>query len=261
MSLTSFFLRESRRLKAAISGIDRQTAFVLIATGVLVILQDAVGSRRLFLNELAPYFPEASRGLMSWGWWFGIQGITGFVLPAAALLFLFRRPPTSIGLGVGDWRFALVVAAMYLPVVTVGTWILSDSLVFQAQYPHYRPAAADWGVFVLYESIFLLYWIGWEYLWRGFVLFGTAHTLGLYAILVQALPFTILHLDKPLAEAVLSLVGGIALGSLVWRCRSFWIAVPIHAAQMMVLDFWCTMRTATGVSGVGFDALWKMLGG
>lgn len=260
MSLSTLIDREAARVRAALADIDRQTAFVLIAAGLLVILQDALGSRRVFQDEFGQFFPDSWRAFMGWAWWFGIQGITGFILPAAALLFIFRRRPAHIGLGPGDWRFGLGVAAFYLPAVVVATWFLSDSPAFQANYPHYQPASSDWQIFVLYELIFLMYWIGWEYLWRGFVLFGTAHTLGLYAIFVQAVPFTILHLDKPLPEAVLSLVGGIALGALVWRCRSFWIAVPIHAAQMMVLDFWCTMRIRSGVDGVGFEELWNVLG-
>lgn len=190
-----------------------------------------------------------------------MQGITGFILPAAALLFLFRRRPSEVGLGLGDWRFALRIAALYLPVVVIGTWFLSSSPEFQAQYPHYAPAARSWQILLIYEALFLLYWIGWEYLWRGFVLFGTAHTFGLYAIVIQALPFTVLHLSKPLVEALLSLVGGLALGALVWRCRAFWIAVPIHAAQMMILDLWCALRIRSGVNGVGIGALFDVLGG
>ena len=227
----------------------------------MIVLQDAAGSRRLFRSELAGYFPPSMRGLLAWGWWFGMQGITGFILPAAALLLIFRRTPREIGLGAGDWKLALGIAVVYVPIVMVGTWFLSASSDFQLQYPHYHPAATDWGIFLIYEALFLLYWIGWEYLWRGFMLFGTAHTFGLYAIFIQAVPFTALHLSKPLPEAALSLVGGVALGALVWRCRSFWIAVPIHAAQMMILDFWCTLRIRTGVDGVGWDALWRLLSG
>ncbi|MEX1054763.1 MAG: CPBP family intramembrane glutamic endopeptidase, partial [Rhodothermales bacterium] len=187
--------------------------------------------------------------------------VTGFVLPVLGLKYFFRRRAPEMGLGAGDWRFAAAVAAVYLPIVGVGTWFLSDSASFQAQYPHLQPAALSWRLFAVYELLFLLYWIGWEYLWRGFVLFGTAHTFGLYAILIQAVPFSILHLSKPFPEPILSLVGGIALGMLVWRCRSFWIAVPIHAAQMMILDLWCTLRIRTGVRGVGLDALIRLLAG
>jgi len=227
----------------------------------MVILQDAIGSRRLFRRDLADLFPPDMTGILSWGWWFGIQAITGFVFPLLGLKYFFHRRAPEMGLGAGDWRFAAAVAAVYLPIVVVGTWFLSDSPSFQAQYPHFQPATMSWPLFAVYELLFLLYWTGWEYLWRGFVLFGTAHTFGLYAILIQAVPFSILHLSKPFPEPILSLLGGVALGMLVWRCRSFWIAVPIHAAQMMILDLWCTLRIRTGVQGVGLDALIRVLAG
>ena len=261
MPIPEKLLNEWHRLRRAVSRLDRQTTFVLIAAAALVVLQDAAGSRRMFRTELAGYFPLEVRGILTWAWWFGMQGITGFVLPVLMLIYFFGRRPSEIGLGTGDRRFALTVAALYLPLVIIGTWFLSNSVDFQIEYPHYQPATQNWAVFVLYESLFLLYWIGWEYLWRGFVLFGTAHTFGLYAILIQAIPFTVLHISKPLPESILSLVGGIGLGMLVWRCRSFWIAVPIHAAQMMILDLWCTLRIRTGIRGVGLDALIRMISG
>ena len=74
------------------------------------------------------------------------------------------------------------------------------------------------------------------------------------------IPFACLHVQKPPAEALLSIAGGLALGALVWRCRSFWIAVPIHAAQMLILDFWCTLRIRTGITGIGPEALSKLFG-
>lgn len=240
---------------AVVRELDRQTVFVLLVAVVLVIVQMTLGSRRLFREVFGPYTPEAWRGVLAWGWWFGFQGLTGFVVPVLALVGIFKRRPSEIGLGVGDWRLALLLAGVYLPLVVVGTWVLSDGTAFQAEYPHYRPAAHDWRFFVVYELLFLFYWVGWEYLWRGFVLFGTAHTFGVHAVFVQAVPFALLHLNKPLAEALLSIVGGVALGALVWRCRSFWIAVPIHAAQMIILDFWCTLRIRTGVSGIDPAAL------
>lgn len=226
-----------------------------------MFVQLTVGSRKVFRRSYADAFPEAWHGLLEWGWWFGWQGITGFVVPVLFLVFLFRRRPSEIGLGLGDWKLALLLAGIYLPLMVAGTWVLSDGAGFQAQYPHLRSALADWRVFLVYEALFLFYWMGWEYLWRGFVLFGTAPTFGVYAIFVQMIPFALLHADKPLAEAFLSIAGGLALGALVWRCRSFWIAVPIHAFQMIMIDLWCTLRVRTGVSGIGPSALWELLAG
>jgi len=243
------------RLRSALSSLDRQTTFVLVFAAFAVVLQYVLGSRQLFYREIAAFLPVEWRALASWGWWFGMKGILGFVLPVLALRTFFAASAKDMGLGAGNWRLASLIAALYLPAVLVATWVLSNSTGFQEQYPHLDAAATDWTTFLIYEALFLFYWLGWEYLWRGFVIFGTAHTLGLYAIFVQAIPFAALHVDKPWPEALLSVVGGVALGALVWRCRSFWIAVPIHAAQMLMLDFWCTLRVRTGVSGIGLEAL------
>ena len=251
---------EWTRLRRAVARLDTQTAFVLTFAAFAVVLQYVLGSRQLFYDEVAPFFSPEWRALASWGWWFGMKGVLGFLLPVLALRTLFAASAEEMGLGLGNWRLATLVAAVYLPIVLAATWVLSDSTAFQEQYPHLGQAKTDWTIFLIYEALFLFYWMGWEYLWRGFVIFGTAHTLGLYSIFVQAIPFAALHVDKPWPEALLSVVGGIALGALVWRCRSFWIAVPIHAAQMLMLDFWCTLRARTAVDGIGFGALVDVFG-
>ncbi len=252
--------REWQRLARAARAMNRQTLFVLTACVALIFVQFQLGSRDFFREELAYLLPVGWRRLGSWGWWFGMQGLTGFVVPALSLVFLFGRRPAEIGLGRGDWKLAVALATAYLPLVVVGTWFLSAGADFQAVYPHYRPAVRNWSRFLMYEALFLFYWMGWEYLWRGFVLFGTAPTFGRYAIFVQMVPFALLHFEKPPVEAFLSILGGIALGALVWRCRAFWIAVPIHAAQMIILDLWCTLRLRTGIDGVGLDALFRLIG-
>ncbi|MBO6575751.1 MAG: CPBP family intramembrane metalloprotease [Rhodothermales bacterium] len=253
--------REFERARRAAGRLDVQTTTVLLSAALLVIVQIKFGDRDIFREHFADAFETPLRELLPWAWWFGMQGILGFVIPVAILLGVFKRRASEVGLGLGDWKLGLGIMAAYLPLVVVGTWFLSAGDGFLAQYPHHAPAARDWTIFLIYEAFFLLYWVGWEYLWRGYVLFGTRHTFGVHAIIVQALPFAVLHFTKPFAEAFLSIIGAVALGALVWRCRSFWIAVPIHAAQMMILDFWCAMRVRTGVRGVGFDALGQLLSG
>lgn len=248
---------ERQNFVRALRSLDLQTAVVLTLCTLLLIVTFKYGSRDFFLENIAP---DGSR-LQSWAWWFSIQGVTGFLVPVLVLLVGFRRRPSEIGLGLGDWRVAMILAVAYVPVVIIGTWILSDGGAFMSEYPHYRAAAESWSVFSIYHALFLLYWIGWEYIWRGFVLFGTAHTFGMHAIFVQAVPFALLHVHKPTSELFLSLLGGIILGALVWRCRSFWIAVPIHAIQMLALDFWCSLRIRTGASGLGLEALRTALSG
>jgi hypothetical protein len=253
--------REGRAALEAARALDRQMVVVLAAAVALVLLQLQIGSRGFFWDHLADTLDSENRELGAWAWWFGLQGVTGFVLPVLILTLGFNRRPAEIGLGLGDWKLASALALLYTIPVVIGTWVLSDGAGFQAQYPHLAAAKTDWGLFLAYEALFLFYWIGWEYLWRGFVLFGTAPAFGVGAVVVQMVPFAILHADKPAAEAYLSILGGLALGALVWRCRSFWIAVPIHAFQMLALDLWCSLRARSGASGIGLDALAQALRG
>lgn len=247
--------REWRGFVRGAATLDRQAATVLVLYGVFVLIHYRLGGRGFFMTHVAP----GATGLQSWVWWFAIQGVTGFLLPVIVLCAVFKRSAASVGLGLGDWKLALWVCAFYIPLVIAGTWFLSDSSEFQASYPHLRGAVSNWRVFMLYHCAFLMYWLGWEYLWRGFVLFGTAHTFGLHALFIQTVPFALLHMGKPLPELALSMVGGLALGILVWRCRSFWIAVPIHAVQMLVLDLWCTLRVRHEIEGIGPDAFRQLL--
>ena len=188
--------QEWRALVRGTRALNPQTTCVLVLCAVLVAIQFKLGSRRFFLAEIAPSSWREHRELLSWAWWFMVQGVMGFLVPVLVLRLAFRRPMRAIGLGLGDWRLAGTLALLYLPLVAVGTWVLSDGASFQAEYPHFRGAVADWRLFAAYHVLFLLYWIGWEYLWRGFVLFGTAHTFGPYAIFIQAVPFALLHLAK-----------------------------------------------------------------
>ncbi len=248
-------------LRRNVGTVDRQAAVVLVAAAALVILHSQLGGKGFFRETFGAALDAEDAALGSWAWRFGMQGLLGFAVPVALLTVVFKRRPAEIGLGLGDWRLAVLVGGLYLPLVAVGTWVLSADPAFQAQYPHLRLAAADWQTFVLYELLYVFYWIGWEYLWRGFVLFGTAPAVGYLAVVVQTVPFAILHMGKPPAEAYLSVLGGLALGALVWRCRSFWIAVPIHAVQMLLIDLFCTLRLRTGADGLGPAALAEMLGG
>ncbi len=180
--------QELRAFWSAARALDRQAVVVLVLAAVLAVLQYSLGDRDLYRSLLGGRLPEAWDGLMAWGWWFAVQGVLGFVIPVLVLLVGFRRRPSEIGLGLGDARFAGTLALLYLPLVAVGTWLLSSRPDFQSAYPHYGAATGSWRIFWAYEALFLFYWMGWEYLWRGFVLFGTARALGLYAILVQAVP-------------------------------------------------------------------------
>ena len=84
--------------------------------------------------------------------------------------------------------------------------------------------------------------LGWEFIWRGLMLFGLARILGPGpAIWLQAVPFAFMHLGKPEVETLTTIFGGAAFGFVAWRSGSFVYPFFIH---WYIASF--TMLIATG---------------
>ena len=98
--------------------------------------------------------------------------------------------------------------------------------VFQRYYAHYGPQGALWP----WLGFFVVDMWAWEFFFRSFMLFGLEPAMGELAIYVQMIPFAIAHLGKPQIETLSSIAGGIAIGYIVRRCRSFWPAFALHLA-------------------------------
>lgn len=87
------------------------------------------------------------------------------------------------------------------------------------------------------------------------MLFGLKEKFGYYAILIQMIPFTILHNGKPQIETFSAIIAGIALGILALRTGSFIYGVIIHSAVMFLIDFISVIRYKTHVFGIGIDSI------
>ncbi|MCH7977168.1 MAG: CPBP family intramembrane metalloprotease, partial [Bacteroidetes bacterium] len=105
--------REWQTFLAGARKLDRQMVVVLVAAVALVFLQLQFGNRRFFWDHISDAVDPANQELFAWIWWFGIQGITGFVIPILILTLGFKRKPSEIGLGLGDWKLASTLALAY----------------------------------------------------------------------------------------------------------------------------------------------------
>ena len=67
-----------------------------------------------------------------------------------------------------------------------------------------------------------------EFIYRGFLLFGLKEKFKEGSILLQMIPFALLHLGKPELETVSTLFTGILFGYVAYRGKSFLPAFIIH---------------------------------
>ncbi len=170
-------------------------------------------------------------------YWFATNAIMLFAVPLGAARFLWKRPARNLGLGLGNWRVGLptvgISCVLLFPlIILVAPW--SD---FRSTYPLDPNALRSHELFWVYEAGYASFFVGWEFFFRGFLLFTLEPALGPAAIAVQMAPFALMHVGKPVAEMLGSVVAGLFLGVLAWRTRSVWYGVAIHAAVALSMDF------------------------
>jgi membrane protease YdiL (CAAX protease family) len=143
-------------------------------------------------------------------------------LPVIVILFVFRDRLSDYGLTFGDWRagakWALLFAAIGAPIL----FFVARTPGMVQYYDRY-PAAL---VRLLPTAALDL--VGWEFLFRGFLLFGLMRVMGPTAVIAQAVPFALAHIGKPEAETISTIFGGALFGWLAWRSRSFLYPFLLH---------------------------------
>jgi membrane protease YdiL (CAAX protease family) len=145
------------------------------------------------------------------------------LIPLFIIGVIFGEPASAYGFRAGDWRQGLKATAV---VILLAVPILYGAAHTEAMTRYYAGAARlDPPVIIARAAIELF---GWEFLFRGFLLFGLLRVLGPIAVVVQAVPFALAHLGKPEIETLSTIFGGTLFGWIAWRSRSFLYAFLVH---------------------------------
>jgi membrane protease YdiL (CAAX protease family) len=159
------------------------------------------------------------------------------VIPLGIIIFVLREDPRDFGLRLGNWRKGALFSLLGIAVMSVVILGLARVTEFQQYYG--LAAFGESGSRHLAELALRMgvYMFSWEFMFRGFLLFGLSERLGPLAIWIQAVPFAIMHLGKPELETLSTIFGGAAFGYVDLESRSVLPSVLIHWAiyLMMVL--------------------------
>lgn len=142
------------------------------------------------------------------------------LIPLLVILFVFRESPARYGFSFGDWKAGLLITfsacALMTPV------ILQLGQQNDAMRSYYSPylIGQPWTTF--------LDLIGWEFFFRGWILFSYLRRFGHDALWLQAVPFAIAHIPKPEVETLSTIFGGFIFGWVAYRTKSFLWPFLIH---------------------------------
>jgi membrane protease YdiL (CAAX protease family) len=142
------------------------------------------------------------------------------LVPLGITLIIFRDQPKEYGFRLGDWKTGLLLTFLGVLLMAPIIWYLGTREVGMQNYYDFTQDGLLWKKAL---EIF-----GWEYIFRGWILFGYARKYGPNALWIQAVPFAIAHLGKPAVETFSTIFGGFAFGWVAWRTGSFLYSFLIH---------------------------------
>lgn len=145
-----------------------------------------------------------------------------FIFPVLVIMLLLRKNPLNYGLRFGEpkvWGFHSVVFCLIAFLI----------LFFSTRNPELKDyyGKAEFS-FIGYFFITFARLFSSEFLFRGFLLFGLKDKLKEGSILVQTIPFVLVHFSKPEIETLSCIVTGLYFGYIAYRGKSFWPAFIVH---------------------------------
>jgi len=190
--------------------------------------------------------------------------ILGVLIPCLIIKTRFKSNIRDFGLGwpSRNHRHKAWVAFITLLVFT-SLFVVVSSLDkgMQMEYPLFQKHGPDGTVeytiihgweFIIYELVYILFFITIEFAFRGYLLFGL-HAIqiksrqssetqkpllrfGLYAVLIQMLAYTTWHYGKPVPEIIGTVFWGVGVAAIALRIRSLWPIIIAHWLYNILLD-------------------------
>ncbi len=210
----------------------------LAAAPVLLVLWRYHGTPQGFADLFGRGAGGGEHELLAHLWPFASLFLLAFLLPLVAVLAR-RRPLSSVGIARPADRRTARTLLLLSPLVAIPlAWIGSTVPEVRDAYPAWRGLAARPDLVLAYEAAYvLLFYLAWEFCFRGWLLFPLEEAYGAVpAILVTTLASCLLHIGKPEGEILLSIPGGILLGWIAVRTRSFLLAWVPHAIFGVATD-------------------------
>ena len=197
-----------------------------------------------------------------------VSYLVGFILaviiPCLIIKFRFKSALRDYGLG---WPTRESIQKAWVAFLTLliftSIFVVSSSIDkgMQKEYPLFQKWSMDGTLiytithgweFIIYELVYLLFFITIEFAFRGYLLFGLYSIrmkseksepkqtpvlrFGLYAILIQMLAYTTWHYGKPVPEMVGTIFWGVGVAAIALRIRSLWPIIIAHWLYNVLLD-------------------------
>lgn len=171
------------------------------------------------------------------------SGVLLAALPLLVARFVCGIRPRDLGLGLGRWREGIIWLVVGIPLAIGAGWFASTQTPMRMVYPLDPTLAPRAGPFAAYALCALLYYAGWEVLFRGVLLFGLSRPLGIgNANVIQTSLSVVAHFGRAFNETFSAIPAGLVFGLITYRLRSIWYVALIHWTVGMSMEWFMLAR-------------------
>jgi membrane protease YdiL (CAAX protease family) len=234
---------------------DLRPLVAMVMAAVILTLHEYYGGRTYFEEAIRPLLTTydehhpGSRGrgffriaryqeLYGFGWWAFTRVLGYSVVPFSLWKLFFPRDSLrDLGLRTQGFLRHAWIYLLFLGIVLPAMWVVSRQPDFGGYYPFYKGASRSWFDFLVWEAMYFAQFFALEMFFRGFWLGALRRSFGSGAIFAMAVPYCMIHFQKPYLEVNGAIIAGIALGSLSMRTKSIYQGFLVHITVAGLMDW------------------------
>lgn len=181
-------------------------------------------------HKLESKFTSNSNNNVSWVIFQRVTGMFFFgIAPLIITIFILKKGIAQFGIHFLNFYTSLLWTLGCIVLIVPMSYFAAKKADNLAIYPQIRKPEWSTGLLILSTITWIMYLAAYEFMFRGFLLFGLAHYFGvLVSITINVAFYSLMHIPKGMKETLGAIPFGIILCLLTIKTGTLWIALCAH---------------------------------
>lgn len=164
------------------------------------------------------------------------ESVFYFLMIPCIIIYYMKLRFKDFGLQKGNIKFSLIFTGAGAVLAILTTYLATTFFPDVTQY------YSNYDFTISFVISTIIYMLGWEFLFRGYLLFGLKDKFGFWgANIIQTILFFLTHIGKPGIELYSTLFTGLLFGYLTYKSKSVIAMIIIHSTIFISVVYFATI--------------------